>query len=248
MMNVSDDVLLASAAQYLIEGQEEDAASVLLSCSLDARKTGNTWWVGSECICQVGVVLSGPRAAHDILIQADNPITQAIHKAIEAVLPMEYYLGDISPRAELHPISPDWRNELLEIARGRGVHNQATDAKASYTWQTLRFRSASEKQIAQALDEAGVFFMPNCRARLGSTDNRLIREPDFLICSDGKWGILEVDGEPFHPPTRTVDDHERDRLFRWHGIRFVEHYDATKCYNEPKKVVHEFLSMLNRQP
>src|SRR5260221_503562 len=106
--------------------------------------------------------------------------------------------------------------------------------------------SASSFKIAEALDKANVLFLPNCKARLGIPSSRENREADFLICTDGKWGILEVDGEPFHPPSRTVYDHERDRLFRSHGIRVVEHYDATKCYNEPDTVVQEFLQMLNK--
>jgi very-short-patch-repair endonuclease len=57
-------------------------------------------------------------------------------------------------------------------------------------------------------------------------------------------GILEVDGEPFHPPTRTVQDHERDRLFRDHGIRVVEHFDASQCFEAPDKVVERFLRLL----
>jgi len=42
-----------------------------------------------------------------------------------------------------------------------------------------------------------------------------------------------------HPP-RTVHDHERDRLFRVHGLRVVEHYDAKRCWNEPDRVVQNF--------
>ena len=72
------------------------------------------------------------------------------------------------------------------------------------------------------------------------------REPDFLVCLGGKWGILEVDGEPFHPASRTVEDHERDRLFKQHGIRVVEHFDATKCYEAPQTVVKKFLEILKQ--
>ena len=72
------------------------------------------------------------------------------------------------------------------------------------------------------------------------------REPDFLVCKDGKWGVLEVDGEPFHPPSRTVQDHERDRLFRAYGVRVVEHFDASRCFEEADGVVAEFLAILAR--
>jgi hypothetical protein len=78
--------------------------------------------------------------------------------------------------------------------------------------------------------------------RLGQTWARRNREPDFLVCFYGKWGILQVDGEPFHPPARTV--HEHDRLFHHHGIAVVRHFDATRCYENSDGVVAEFLGLL----
>ena len=102
----------------------------------------------------------------------------------------------------------------------------------------------SEVRIAQALDRAEVLFLPNCMARLGVADDRKNREADFLVCASGKWGILEVDGEPFHPPSRTVHDHTRDRLFKDHGIRVVEHFDADACFEQPDEVVMRFLKLL----
>src|SRR5207249_11659060 len=100
---------------------------------------------------------------------------------------------------------------------------QAVDAKAAWTWNNLRFRSASETKIAAALDKVqGVWFLPNCRGRVGAPEDRKNREADFLVCHKGKWGILEVDGEAFHPPSRTTEDHERDRLFKLHGMIVME--------------------------
>ena len=96
------------------------------------------------------------------------------------------------------------------------------------------------------LDQAGVLFLPNCRARLGINKKRQNKEADFLICSNGKWGILEVDGEPFHPPSRTTQDHERDRLFKMHGILIIEHFDASECFENPEIVVRKFLNLLGK--
>jgi very-short-patch-repair endonuclease len=59
----------------------------------------------------------------------------------------------------------------------------------------------------------------------------------------GKFGILEVDGRPYHQTA--ADDHERDRLFKRYGIRVIERFDATRCWNEPDKVVQEFLEILS---
>jgi len=231
------DQILGNAARFLIEGQEEDAASVLLSCSLSG-----IW----EDIMDgyVTVELTGPRAAYDTLSDPNNPIHCAVFRALNAVTGNRF--SRLDTRVELVEISPDWREELLEIARGKSVHNQATEGAQARVWNNLRFRSESEIKIAQALDRAGLLFLPNCRARLGPTESRANKEADFLICWEGKWGILEVDGEPFHPPSRTAKDHERDRLFKTHGIRVVEHFDATKCFEDPNAVVQQFLEILKK--
>jgi hypothetical protein len=240
-----DDALLASAARFLIDGGEEDAASVLLSCTLTIDESADELFSlsGSEVYQQLDVRLTGPRAAYDILDNADHEVTVQVRRAIGALLPPDAFLRSLSAYCELTEIDPDWRTELLEIARGRGVHNQAV-REAPKTWRNLRFRSASEVRIAQALDRADVLFLPNCLARLGVTDDRKNREADFLVCASGKWGILEVDGEPFHPPSRTVHDHTRDRLFKDHGIRVVEHFDAGECFERPDEVVARFLRLL----
>lgn len=125
------------------------------------------------------------------------------------------------------------------------MHNQATGFQTRREWHGLRFRSESELRIAQALERAGVLFLPNCKVRLGPVAGRTTREPDFLICSHGQWGVLEVDGEPYHPAERTATEHERDRLLKQHGIRVVEHFDAARCFATPDAVVCEFLALLN---
>lgn len=240
------NVLLASAARFLIDGGEEDAANVLLACELAIWESGDTWYVGDEVHAALHVELAGPRVAYDALSDEQSALGEAIRRALRAVLPSDTYIKHFTVRGQLLEIDPEWRSELLELARGRGVDNQPAPVKAAHIWKNLRFRSQSEVRIAESLDRAGVLFLPNSRARLGGASVRQNRKADFLVCADGRWGILEVDGEPFHPPSRTADDHERDRLFRAHGIRVVEHFHATRCYNEPDTVVREFLGILAR--
>lgn len=189
-MEFSGDQVLASAARFLIDGGEEDAASVLLSCNLSVWESGDTWCNGDEVTSAVHVDLTGPRAAWEVLSDDENPIRQAVYRSIQAVLPENTYIRHFSVRAELVDLDPDWRTELLEIARGRGVHNQAGMAKVFRVWNNLRFRSQSEIRVAQALDQAGVLFLPNCLARLGGREGRRNREADFLICHQGSGGSL----------------------------------------------------------
>ncbi len=237
--------LLASATRFLIDGGEDDAASILLACSIRVW-AGDGGWSDGEWIENVSIDLEGPRSVYEIFQGNDDPTKEALRRALEAVLPSGYWLWRLSCRAALLDLDPGWRTELLEIARGKGVRNQATGRMPLRTWKNLGFRSASEVRIAEALDRAGVLFLPNCRARLSSSNGQLNREADFLVCVDGRWGILEVDGEPFHPASRTVEDHSWDRLFKAHGIRIVEHFDASDCYEDPDGVVTRFLELLKR--
>ncbi len=269
-MAPSDDQLLASAVRFLIDGSEEVAARMLLACSL---KT--VWWGLRPLRIEdtnfgvhnfFDVMLQGPRIAYDVLKQEQHPLTQKVRDALVAVLPSASvredddggiydqthypaYIDSLAVSAEVVNIDAHWRADLLAIARGEGVSNQAgftPPNRALLTWSNLKFRSVSEIKIAGALDRAGVLFLPNCMARLSVMGGRRNREPDFLICRDGRWGILEVDGEPFHPPSRTSEDHDRDRPFKVYGVRLVEHFDATRCYEDPDGVVQEFLEMLRR--
>ncbi|WP_339461414.1 DUF559 domain-containing protein, partial [Nodularia spumigena] len=113
----------------------------------------------------------------------------------------------------------------------------------THIWQRLTFRSKTEIKIAEALDRAGTLFLPNCLARLNTPNGRANKEADFLICYNGKWGILEVDG-PYHTPERRVEEQERERIFRRHGIKVVERFDSSRCYENPDEVVQEFFKML----
>jgi hypothetical protein len=242
------DELLASAAQFLIEGNQRDAAALLLYCDVD--NLDPSWRSWGEGYWELAVNLRGPRSAYEAFQRDADPAAESIRGALRAVIPSTYELESITVRATIAELVPGWREALLESAQGKVVHNQGIvyTNEQILTWNQLRYRSKSEVRIADALDQANVFFLPNCRGRLtGDEGRRVNRDPDFLVCHNGHWGILEVDGEPFHPPSRTVHDHQRDRLFRKYGIRTVEHFDATECYQQPQEVVKKFLTILARQ-
>jgi Protein of unknown function (DUF3102) len=115
-----------------------------------------------------------------------------------------------------------------------------------YTWNGLRFRSNSEVKIAVALEHRdNLAFWPNCKGRLSTPSGKQNLEADFLVCYKGKLGILEVDG-PFHTSCRRVEEQERERLFRNHGIRVIERFDSSRCDKEPFLVVEEFLLIMEK--
>jgi hypothetical protein len=137
------------------------------------------------------------------------------------------------------------RFEVVEADPGELPTQHPDAAVRAHHWNGMWFRSYSEQCIAQALDRANVFFAPNATVRLGITqDHRERREPDLLVVVDGKVGVLEVDGGPWHPPERTAEQNERDRRLKEHGIGVVEHYDANECRETPDEVVAGFLRLL----
>lgn len=237
------DELIASAAKFLIEGGDNEAASIILACEVaDVRVVNTDRWNG-RFTYEVEVDLLGPRASFDAIRDRESPIHEKVLAALSAVQEHNCHLSYVDIRTDRVPVDPDWRQELIEVARGGKVHNQAATAETFRLWRNLRFRSQTEIRIAAELDRAGVTFFPLCMARLNGQNGRVTMEPDFLVCEGGKWGILEVDGEPYHPAERAALEHERDRLFRRQGIT-VERYDATRCYNETANVVADFLRLL----
>jgi hypothetical protein len=127
----------------------------------------------------------------------------------------------------------------------RSLHKTKFNQLKKVEWQNLSFSSVSEVKIAQALDRVGVLFFPNCRGRLNTDQGRRNRECDFLVCYEGIWAILEVDGEPFHPASRAVEDHKRDGFFLNHGV-WVHRFDSNDCFKCPDTVVQRFLERLKR--
>lgn len=109
----------------------------------------------------------------------------------------------------------------------------------NYPKNGINFKSYTEKVIFEELLKHNLLIIPIPTVILGTADCH--KEPDFMILHKNKLGILEVCGEKFH---KTEKDHERRRLFINWGIKTVEFYDASECYNNPKQVVESFLKIL----
>jgi hypothetical protein len=139
---------------------------------------------------------------------------------------------------------PDDKIELLqedEINAEAEVNPIASSnsESSSHFWNGWQFRSQAEVKIAEALDRAGVLFYPNATARLTTPDGRKNQDPHFLVGSEGKLGILFVDGVE-------EDEAETDRLLQTQGIRIIHHYPVTQCTEDSDWVVLEFLQALSQ--
>ncbi|MDQ2904119.1 MAG: hypothetical protein M3Y81_11265 [Chloroflexota bacterium] len=197
-------------------------------------------------LTELKIELTTSRAIFDILKDKEDEHTKKLITAFNAVLPEHLFIEGISARVAYTEYNENWKEALLEVVEGKKALNQGKPFKdrPRFDWENLFFRSPVEIKIAQALDKTGVLFLPNCMARLGLPGSRENREADFLICYEGRWGIFEVNGETFH--TSAAKDHDRGRLFKMHGIRIFEPYDAKRCINEPERVVKEFIEILRK--
>src|SRR2546425_6880849 len=185
-----DEKIHASAVQFLIQEDEKDAAIALLACTFELNEVESQWeYTGYNAL------LRGPRWVYEIIRDENHPTSQTVLKALNAVMPWDSTVKGVLIRANLIDVEPDWKAQMLDIALGKEVHNQGItiNNRATLIWQNLRFRSESEKRIAEALDRVGVLFIPNCLARLTTAEGRKNKEPDFVVCHQGRWGILEVD-------------------------------------------------------
>lgn len=148
-------------------------------------------------------------------------------------------------------VETGWQQVVRElIAKGKAVNNQGRitskiferDNRSVLEHNEMLFASQSEIRIAQELEQRGILFFPLPMAIRHDTGNfyQDHREPDFLVCDEGAWGILEVS---FHEG-RYEKDSEKTAWFKRSGILCVEHYTAERCYNHPGEVVDQFLSVL----
>jgi hypothetical protein len=155
-------------------------------------------------------------------------------------------------RMKLLDVEYGWENIMRELIANYKNSNQASitelmfkrDHKETYLYNIMKFASQSEIRIAQALEARQVLFFPLPLAVRYDTGKKYqdYREPDFLICNKGVFGIIEVS---YHPD-RFEKDAEKDIWFKKSGILCIQHYTAEKCYKEPDKVVNEFLEILSK--
>ncbi len=269
--DLTNDQLLYNAVLWLVQNEYHEAATLLVECEYDGSGEDiYVHWNYDEVEWTreyIRVTLSAPHALQPIIGASDdttrfedtrhivdpqepNPLRSAIEQAFEAILRVSPVLVETHVQLIVES-EGDWREHLRELAKSKGkvATNQGrqfdtSQRKPITVWNNLNFRSRSEVAIAKALDSQGVMYLPNCAARLGPPEHRHNKEPDFLICYEGKWGILEVDSPEFHP-NRGSDD-ERDLQFKLYGVKEIQHFQWKECQEHPDAVVGKFLALLAR--
>lgn len=240
-----DDLIAQDTARLLLfRGFLREAATLALSRLEISWKVGN--WRD-----YLAATLTCPLQVYDAL-RHDADAQETLRQTINEVLPQDFEqleqqeVSSLFVRLEPSLPWPAWREELLKSFT-TGAHNQALFVfpnAPKIEHHGLRFRSQTEIRIYAAFLKKGILVFPLPLAVMGRPS--VYREPDFLVCHQGHWGILEIHGEEFHPPETAAKEHERRRMFRELGVVTYEIYDASRCYNQPDQVVSEFLALLGR--
>jgi hypothetical protein len=130
----------------------------------------------------------------------------------------------------------------MEVLTGHPHHQALFEYKDQKILhhQGLKFRSATEVRVYDELIKRRLLVFPLPVAVLG--DVGTYREPDFLVFTrNGRSGILEIHGTPFHSAETAAQEHDRRRRFVDFGVNEYEIYDAAQCYNATDRIVSDFL-------
>jgi len=154
-------------------------------------------------------------------------------------------------QVKLLEVEENWQEKVKELIVNAKNSNQgvvtekvfAREKKSVLLYNEMKFGSQAEIRLAQELEARRVLFFPLPLAvrqdiNVFWQDHK---EPDFLICNDGVWGILEVS---HHSTERYEKDVEKDAWFKQSGILCIEHRTADQCRRQPSEVVDGFLAIL----
>jgi len=118
----------------------------------------------------------------------------------------------------------------------------SSSEKQIYRWNDWEFTSESQVKIAEALDRVEAIFFPNPRGRFTTLKGRQNQQYSFLVCHQGKWGILAI--EPDASGGGSDNNQRINPIFPAGGISAIKHYQHRQCCQEPDTIVEEFLSIL----
>jgi hypothetical protein len=207
--------------------------------------------VESENYDYLDEVFVGIPACYVHIVLNDNSILEHFRECMKLLLSGKYYNPDrIQFGTRFMEPEDNWQELVKSLIMRSKEPNQGVvttivrqrEQKEPLKYNEMKFGSATEIRVAQELEKRKILFFPLPLAVRAETGKNFQdhREPDFLICHEGVWGILEV---AFHPG-RYEQDKQKDEWFKKSGILCVEHYTAEECFNNTASVIDKFLSIL----
>lgn len=247
-MNELEAKLHRTWVQLLIDNGHAEIAAISLETEFSYEYC---FYNEAERICCV--TFSVPLSVLSY-VNKSSQIRQVMEHTIKSIC-LDYIIypdDDVSfnYRVKLIEVEDGWQNIVKNLIANSQNPNQALISEKVFfkkeknilIYNEMKFASKTEIRIAQELENHKMLFFPlplAVRAETGNFYNDH-REVDFLICQDGTWGILEVS---FHQD-RYEKDSEKDSWFKKSGILCIQHYTAERCWEYPRQVVDEFLSIL----
>lgn len=236
----------------LLADNHRSLAAIVIDSEVEALQRGD----GYDSLPELyGAIISVP-VSFLTLIREDGLVQKLLHDTFLAIF--EGY-ADIPAkdayirfRAKLRKPEEDWYNIVQHFITEMSDPNQGLitekvfnrEGRKPIVYNEMKFGSQSEIRIAQEFESRSVLFFPLPLAVRHETGQfyKDHREVDFLVCEKGIWGILEV---AYHA-NRYEKDSEKSSWFKKSGILCVEFFTAERCFNEPAKVVDEFLGILRQ--
>lgn len=152
-----------------------------------------------------------------------------------AYLPTEIEEGIIDNHHQLSSNQP----EILPLDEKPMPEKPPTSDKKTYEWNGWQFPTEAHLKIAQTLENTGTIFTSNAKLRITTQAGKQNQQFDFLIFHQAKWGILQINTgtNPLNP----------QNLFSQNpDISIIQHYQASRCIENPAEIVQEFLKILTQ--
>lgn len=136
--------------------------------------------------------------------------------------------------------------ERLFKPQAATTSNEGFHIEKPIIWNRLRLQTEEEVLLADAFEAQGVAFSPQVPIRVDESGHRKTRVKDFLVFSEGKALIVEIDGGSHNG--KYADDLASDRYIRrCSGLR-VERYTAEAVRNDPHGVAREIVELAKGRP
>lgn len=238
--------------ELLIESDQRDIAAIAVETDVEVVQV-QIRRPGALVYGNGAVVLHLPVSLYHLVKSnwhIESAIWDTIINVVEGHLDVAVAEAKFELRVKLQEPEEEWKNVVRRLIARKIDPNQGTISELMLPKQAMepvihngmKFASKTEIKIAMELEARRVLFFPLPLAVRAETGEfyRDHREPDFLVCDQGAWGILEVS---FHQG-RYEKDSEKDIWFKKSGILCIQHYTAERCYNHPAEVVDEFLEIL----
>jgi len=239
--------------QLLLDDHQKELAAMLRDGSFKVSKTPGLSLQHGEDASR-GLAVEIPHEYYNMII--NNALYQeVIERSLETLFRQYVRLwGNTKIRIGLRIQHIEGEQAWKEKVRAIILHAQAphqgsrteqvcaTHGQQPLLYQEMKFGAISEVRIAQALAARRARFFPLPLVGRGETGTSYMdrREPDFLVCHEGVWGILEVGWYP----DRYEKHADKDGWFQQSGIVCIQNYPAEHCFHHPSEVVEAFLQLL----